>query len=177
MSVEPEIPPPGFGPEPGWTPLAMPRRFGKGRSFVSGDTESDAIRIYYYLRESDGVFCAKLWVGYGAEGPADHAHGGSMAAILDEAMGFAAWVAGHPVVAATITINFLRSLPLNRIVHVEAWVDAVEDVKVSTFGRILDPENGHRYADGQGLFIERPLEYFGDLAAAKGMAKTAEKLG
>lgn len=164
-------PPAGFGPEPGWTPLPIPRKFGNGRSFVSGDTESDAIRIYYYQRDSDRALCAKLWVGYGAEGPANHAHGGSMAAVLDEAMGFAAWVSGHPVVAASITINFLRSLPLERIVQVEAWVDAVEDTKVSTIGRILDAGDGRRYCEGQGLFIERPIEFFGDLASAKGLAK------
>jgi len=157
--------PPEFGPEPGWSVLPMPRNFGKGKSFVSGDPDSNAIRIFYYRRDEDGHFLGKLKVGYDAEGPADHAHGGSMAAILDEAMGFSAWVEGHPVVAASITINFLKSLPLERLAIVEAFVDDVEGNKVRCLGKIKDATDGHTYADGQGLFIKQPLERFGDLAA------------
>jgi acyl-coenzyme A thioesterase PaaI-like protein len=143
--------------------MPMPRNFGKGKSFVSGEIETDRIKIFYFRRDSDGALCAKLRIGYGAEGPINHAHGGSMAAILDEGMGFACWIAGHPVVAASITINFLRSLPLEKLVHLEAWVEDVADNKVSTLGRILDPETGQRYAEGSGLFIKRPIEFFGNL--------------
>lgn len=142
----------------------MPRSFGRGKSFVSGDIETDRVKIFYYRRDADGALMAKLSVGYGAEGPPDHAHGGSMAAILDEGMGFSAWIAGHPVVAASITINFLKKLPLEKVVQLEAWVDAVEDNKVQTHGRILDPGSGHKYAEGQGLFIIQPIEFFGDLS-------------
>lgn len=158
--------PAGYEGEPGWTHVPMPRSFGKGKSFVSGDIDTDRVKIFYYRRESDGALMAKLSIGYGAEGPPDHAHGGAMAAILDEGMGFSAWIAGHPVVAASITINFLKKLPLEKVLTLEAWVDAVEDSKVQTHGRIFDPVSGHRYAEGQGLFIEQPLDSFGDLARA-----------
>lgn len=158
--------PAGYGPEPGWSPLAMPRSFGKGRSFVSGEIDTDRIRIFYFRRDADGALMAKLSIGYGAEGPPGHAHGGSIAAIMDEGMGFSAWVSGHPVVAASININFLKKLPLEKIVTLEAWVDAVEDSKVQTIGRITDPGSGHKYAEAQGLFIEQPLSAFGDLVKA-----------
>ncbi len=163
-----------FGPEPGWSPLQMPRNFGAGRSFVSGDTEGDRLRIWYYRRDSDGMFFAKVWFGYGAEGPPGHAHGGSMAAVLDEAMGFAAWVEGHPVVAATITINFRKRLPLERVLRVECFVDVVDDKKVTTKGKIFDPESGTVYAEGEGTFVKQPIESFGKLVRAANEKKRLE---
>lgn len=171
MSGEHHVPE-AYGPEPGWTFIPMPRSFGKGKSFVSGDTDSDRVTIYYYRRDSDGALCAKLTVGYGAEGPPGYAHGGCMAAILDEGMGFSGWIAGRPVIAASININFLRKLPLETVVQLEAWVDAVEENKVSTIGRLFDPHTGHRFAEGQGLFIEQPLSFFGNLEGVKGLAES-----
>jgi acyl-coenzyme A thioesterase PaaI-like protein len=163
--------PEAYGPEPGWTYVPMPRSFGKGKSFVSGETDSDRVTIYYYLRESDGTLCAKFSVGYGAEGPPGYAHGGCMAAILDEGMGFVGWVAGHPIIAASITINFLRKLPLEKVLHLEARIDAIADNKVTTLGKLYDPETGNCFADGQGLFIEQPIEFFGELAGVRGIGR------
>lgn len=150
-------------PDPGWRPLAMPRSFGEGRSFVSGEVEGDRLLIHYYQRESDQALCAKVWFGLGAEGPPGHAHGGSMAAVMDEAMGFVGWVAGFPVVAASITIHFRRKLPLGKVLIVEAWIDRKEAGKVYTKGKIHDPGTGHVFCEGEGTFIERPMDYFGAL--------------
>ena len=153
-----------FQPEPGWQVLPFPRKFGEGRSFVSGDIDGDRLRIWYFLRDDDGMLCAKVWFGMGAEGPPGHAHGGSMAAVLDEAMGFAGWVAGHPVVAATITITFHHKLPLEKVLHVEAWVSNVENKKIIAKGRIFDPETERVFTESEGLFIVQPIEKFGMLS-------------
>lgn len=150
-----------FLPEAEWTPLSMPRSFGRGRSFVSGHAEGEAIRIHYFLRESDKALTAKVWFGWDAEGPPGHAHGGSMAAVLDECMGFCCWVNGHPVVAATITINFRKSLPLHHVYLAEAKITGLDGTKVYAEGKILDPASGTVFSDGTGLFIIQPLERFG----------------
>jgi hypothetical protein len=151
-------------PEPGWQPLPMPRQFGDGRSFVSGEPDGDRLRVHYYKRQADGALMAKVWFGLGAEGPPGHAHGGSMAAVLDEAMGFAAWVAGKPVVAASITIHFRKRLPLGRVLIVETLITSVAESKVQTTGRIFDPESGRVFCEGEGLFIEQSMDSFGALA-------------
>jgi len=171
MSEEIASIPAEFRPEPGWSVLHMPRVFGTGRSFVSGDIDGDRLRIWYYRRDSDGALIAKVWFGPGAEGPPGHAHGGSMAAVLDEAMGFAAWVDGHPVVAATITINFVRRLPLEKVLLVECRVTLAEDRKVLTSGRIFDPETGQEFSRGEGTFVKQPMESFGRLTEAIESAK------
>lgn len=164
-----------FRGEPGWEVLTMPRQFGAGRSFVSGEPEGDRLRIYYYLRTEDAALCAKVWFGMGAEGPPGHAHGGSMAAVLDEAMGFIAWVSGHPVVAANINITFRKRLPLEQVLEVEAWIHGVEDGKVVTRGRIHDPASSRVFAEGEGLFIEQPIESFGSLIETRHLARKEQE--
>lgn len=154
-------PPAAFGPEPGWVHLNMPRSWGKGRSFVSGDTGDDRLRVWYYTDEREPrVLYAKVCFGPGAEGPPNHAHGGSMAAVLDEAMGFCAWAFGHKVVAASITINFQKRLPLEQVMVVRAALERVENTRVRTISRIYDPISGTQFATGEGLFVKQSFESF-----------------
>lgn len=154
---------PVFVPRPGWNPVNFPRTFGRGRSFVSGETAGDRLIVHYYAEEPPSSLHALAWFGPGAEGPPDHAHGGSMAAVLDEGMGFSCWHAGHPVVAATITINFRQRLPL-RVVHaVECRVLHVEGKKVYTKGRIYNLTSDEEYATAEGLFIVQSLASLGDV--------------
>ncbi len=158
MQAEPEFHPPAH-----WEPASFPRRFGVGRSFVSGDEDGDRLRIHYYADTVRQEFCALAWWGVGAEGPPGHAHGGSMAAVLDEVMGFAAWYEGHPVVAATITVHFRKRLPLGEVLAVRARVCSIEGAKVKTSGRIESLDGTTCYSEAEGIFVERPLDEFGDL--------------
>lgn len=153
--------PPRFVPLPGWKPAEFPRSFGTGRSFVSGETAGDRLIVHYYEEADPAVLHALAWFGPGAEGPPGHAHGGGMAAVLDEAMGFSAWHAGHPVVAATITVNFRRKLPLGVVRGVTCRVERVDDRKVYTRGQIYDLHGGAVFTDAEGLFIIQPLDAFG----------------
>ena len=105
-----------------------------------------------------------------------------MAAVLDEAMGAAAWMAGHTVVAARVTINFRSMLSLESEVLLEAWVDRVEGRKVITRSRLVDRAGGC-CAEGEGLFVVLDAERFGafaDRAAetlGKALAPTATRRG
>lgn len=149
--------------EDGWVPIEPLESVGTGRSFVSGEPNGDRLRVRYFRRERDGALVAKIWFGPGAEGPPGHAHGGSMAAVLDEAMGAGAWMAGYQVLAAKLTTEFRRMLPLNTELMLDAWVDRVDGRKVKTRGRLYG-QGGELYAEGEGLFIVLEAERFGPLA-------------
>lgn len=151
---------PRFSPPDRWTTINFPRTLGEGRSFVSGETSGDRLIVHYYASEEDVSLHALAWWGPGAEGPPGHAHGGSMAAVLDEGMGFAAWHRGYPVVAATITVNFRQRLPLGVVHGVACEVVRVERTKVFTAGRIYNLDSGEEYANAEGLFIVQSLESF-----------------
>jgi acyl-coenzyme A thioesterase PaaI-like protein len=82
-----------------------------------------------------------------------------MAAVLDEAMGFAAWMSGHAVVARRLTTEFLAMMPLETVFTLEAWVTRVEERFVHTRGRLLDGRR-HVRAEAEGLFVVVGLERF-----------------
>ncbi|MFW5968743.1 MAG: PaaI family thioesterase [Persicimonas sp.] len=125
-----------------------------GRSFIAGPHAADDIlRVRWYLREADDVVVGKAWFGPGAQGPPGHAHGGSTAAILDEALGCACWIAGHPVVAAELNTKFHRMVPLERVHTAEATVERVDGRKIYPTGRLLG-DDGTVYAEATGLFVE-----------------------
>src|SRR5687767_9779706 len=109
----------------GCTPIDAFAAVGTHRSFVSGDPESKLIRVRYFRRDADGALVGTAWFGDAVEGPPGHAHGGSIAALMDEAMGLAAWVAGHTVVAGKISVEFLRMVPLGRVARFECHVESV----------------------------------------------------
>ena len=88
----------------------------------------------------------------GAEGPPGHAHGGSVAAVLDEAMGAAAWSGGYPSIAARIEVDFRLPVPLGIDAVVEMEVERVEGRKVTTRARLLDAD-GRVLAESSGLFV------------------------
>ncbi len=127
-------------------------RLAGGGAFVSGDPQSDRLRVRYFPRQHDNVLVALVWFGPGTEGPPGHAHGGSVASALDEAMGGAAWHAGLPVVAARLTIDFREMVPIGIEATIEARIDRVDGRKVRTRGRLTDGA-GRVYAEGEGLFI------------------------
>lgn len=164
MSRELAIPP-AVVPEPGWTPIDPFRLEGGAGSFVTGrgrdgePPDGDRLRVRYFLRAGDSRLVGRAWFGPGAQGPPGHAHGGAIAAVLDEAMGAAAWVAGHVAVAARLDTSFLRMLPLGTDATLEAWVEREQGRKIWTAGRLLDGA-GEPFATASGLFIELPPERF-----------------
>jgi acyl-coenzyme A thioesterase PaaI-like protein len=163
---------PAVVPEAGWTPIEPFRIEGGSGSFVTGDAQGNRLRVRYFLRDADGRLVGRAWFGAGAQGPPGHAHGGSIAAVLDEAMGAAAWVAGHLAVAARLDTSFQRMLPLGTDATLEGWVEREEGRKIWTAGRLLDG-GGKPFASATGLFIELPPDRFRPLldraAAAAGV--------
>lgn len=153
------ITPPELKGEKGWTELKIPYSFGIGRSFIIGDRSSDRIRAKYFKKDSDNSFAARIWFGPSTEGPPGHVHGGSMAAVLDEAMGISAWLSGHTVVSAKITVEYRKLLPLCTLATIEANVVSAEGKKVIAKGKLYD-KDGTVYTESEGLFINVPTKKF-----------------
>jgi len=147
--------------EAGWKELIFPKEYGIGKSFVGGDSSSKRLKVKYFIRKSDKRFFAKVYFGELAQGPPSHAHGGSMAAVLDEAMGLGAWAANYSAVAAKITIEYIAMLPLNTVTIVETWIEKTEGRKIWMKGEIRNVE-GKVFSKGEGLYVSLPIEKFGN---------------
>ncbi len=150
-------------PEPGWTPITALPDFGEGQPFLTGDTAGNRLRVAYFLREHDKAVCARAWFGWAAEGPPGHAHGGGIFTVLDETMGLAAWSSGYLAVAASITIQFKKKVPLGTDATVEAWVCRAQGRKVFTRALLRDPLNDCICAEAEGLYIVQSLDQFGTI--------------
>lgn len=155
----------------GWTRVRLPQMV-MDQSFVSGDSTGERVVVRYYRNDADRSLVAKALVGPGTQGPPGHVHGGCMASLLDEAMGGAAWMAGHQSVAAELKTRFRNMLPIGTRLLIEARVDSVDGRKVRTKGN-LRSEDGTTFAEGEALFITLDPNKFGALAAEASRIFTA----
>jgi acyl-coenzyme A thioesterase PaaI-like protein len=154
MSVLPTVSAtaPPVQPEPGWVACWPFPEVGPDVSFVSSGPTGGRLRVAYFRRVGDDVLVGRAWFGPETQGPPGHAHGGSIAAVLDETLGAVAWAAGHPVVVASLKVDFRLMLPLGTDATFETWIEQAEGRKIHTRGRLLAP-SGEVLAEGRALCV------------------------
>jgi acyl-coenzyme A thioesterase PaaI-like protein len=133
-------------------------------TFVSGDPSNHRLSIRYFQCEDDRSLLGKVIFGPGTQGPPNHAHGGSMAALLDEAMGGSAWLAGFPVVAAQLNITFRTMLPLGTRCLVKARVLEVDGRKIKTTAELCSAQDAKVFCKGEALFVTLDHKKIGQLS-------------
>jgi uncharacterized protein (TIGR00369 family) len=124
---------------------------GHGSCYICGRDNPGGLGLQFRL--SGGRIRAAFTLDARQQGPPRHAHGGCLSAVLDEAMGAAAWCAGHPVVAARLEVDFRRAVPLGVPLEAEAWVVRADGRKVWTESE-LRIAGGPVATRARGLFIE-----------------------
>ena len=137
--------------DPGWKLLPVPESLTQN-GFVSGDPGGQRLTLMLFGQETDRSVLARVLFGPSSQGPPGHAHGGSMAAVLDETMGAAAWVSGNKVVAVELIVRFKTMLPLGSRCVVETQIESVSGRKVRVTARLQSPE-GEVFAEGEDLFV------------------------
>ena len=137
--------------EVGWEPFDAPALVGETLRFVSGDRTGNRFRMSYF-RDQEQNLVARVWFGPVTEGPPDHAHGGSIAAVLDEVLGLAAWADGHKVVVGNLNVNFRQLLPIQTVVQVNTKIVSVQGRKIMVHGEVCSLD-GTIYATGECLCI------------------------
>jgi acyl-coenzyme A thioesterase PaaI-like protein len=137
--------------EVGWESFDAPALVGETLRFVSGDRTGNRFRMSYF-RDQEQHLVARVWFGPVTEGPPDHAHGGSIAAVLDEVLGLAAWAAGHKIVVGNLNVSFRQLLPIQTVVQVNTKIVSVQGRKIMVHGEVCSLE-GTTYATGECLCI------------------------
>jgi acyl-coenzyme A thioesterase PaaI-like protein len=133
-----------------WTPIHPFPRQAK-RSFVTDSPDGDRLRVSYFRRGDEPVLRARVWFGPGTEGPPGYAHGGSVAAALDESIGGAAWMMGHRVVVARLVVDFRKPVPLGTDAFLESSVVNVDGRKVACRARLTS--GATVLAEAEGLCV------------------------
>lgn len=139
-------------PEPDWTPVE-PFPFAEaGRPFTGLARVRDVLSLRYF-KKPDGALVALASFGPGAEGAPGQAHGGAILTALDEALGAAAWAAGHQVLTARLTTEFRKPVPVGALLLAETTLRARRHRIVFVEGRLLGAD-GAVYASADGRFME-----------------------
>lgn len=89
------------------------------------------------------------------------AHGGILAAAMDEILGTSAWLLGNHYVTGRLETDFLRPVPVGSRVHLMARCTGVHGRKayIEGEGRINDPD-GPVAVRAAAVFIAVPPEHF-----------------
>ncbi|MDQ1704941.1 MAG: hypothetical protein QOF18_1307 [Frankiaceae bacterium] len=82
------------------------------------------------------------------EGPPGHVHGGLVAAMFDELLGFAQLSPGF---TAYLHVNYRKPTPLNTPLQLAAWVESIDGRKRLVRGECY--ADGVLLTDAEGLFI------------------------
>lgn len=122
-----------------------------GRCFVCGPDNSLGVQF----QEVNGLIRATVRFTEDHQGPPGYTHGGSTAAVLDEAMGVAVWAAGMKVVAVHLSVDYRKPVPLGQEVMVTAWVEERAERRAHTIGEIRLPDQAVAVA-ARGIFVEAP---------------------
>lgn len=124
------------------------------KALVNGTAFSRLLGARFTV-EDDGSIRADVVVGESLEGPPGYAHGGTLVALLDEAMGAAVWYAGYRVLAVHLASDFKRPVPLGAAIRVVGQVERRDGRKVFTSGAIFLPDETLAVS-GSGIFVEAP---------------------
>jgi acyl-coenzyme A thioesterase PaaI-like protein len=82
------------------------------------------------------------------------AHGGLVALMLDEAVGWAAWHSGHPGVTGRLQVSYRRPLKLGEPIRIVGKVDSMRRTLVYTSAFIENRDDHSRVADATATLME-----------------------
>jgi len=144
-----------------------------GPCFVCGSPNSPSMGVTWYANDDQTIF-AEVTLNDAQQGPPGLAHGGASAALLDESMGAAVWLAGYRVASVNLNISYRKPVPLGQPFKVTAQVNERNGKKVTAVGEIRLAD-GTLAVSGEGVFVQAP-QLFNGLGAGSRSADEAMEI-
>lgn len=113
----------------------------------------------------DGTVSTDLCCGSEHEGGSGVAHGGWVADVLDELVGHVPLLHGQLAVTGRLSIEFLRPVPVDRMLRGTAVVTGREGSRWFVDARLHLQAGGALLAVGQGVLVERDLAHYSRFAS------------
>jgi acyl-coenzyme A thioesterase PaaI-like protein len=88
------------------------------------------------------------------------AHGGAIAGVCDELLGFTVWLIGAPAVTRALTIDYLAPVPLREIHRITAKVDMEKGRAIHVSAKGVS-SGGKLSFTASGIYVRVPFEHFG----------------
>ena len=108
----------------------------------------------------DGVMEVTLSSSRENEAGIDIAHGGWTAAVMDDLLGHLGAAQGVFAVTASLTVEFLRPVPIERPLRARAWCETSEGGRRLHKAELTLAATGAVLARGQGVFVERDRTHY-----------------
>lgn len=140
---------------------APPPDGGRMRHFqecvVSGEANPMGVAMAV-RREADRVV-ADVHLGAAFEGAPRRAHGGIVAAVFDDIMGYVLLIHRTPAFTGQLEVTYLSPTPVEADLVATAWLERRQDRKLWTTAT-LETSGGDLIARSEGLFIAVAAERF-----------------
>ena len=120
-----------------------------GHCFGCGPLNSEGLRLVF-APGAEGA-SVEFEVPARFQSWAGMVHGGIVALLLDEAVGWAAWHAGHPGVTGRLQVRYRRPLKLGEPVRIVGKVDRMRRTLVYASAYIENRDDGSRVADATAV--------------------------
>jgi len=127
-------------------------RMQKNYCFACGKNNAEGMHLKFTYDEDRDCFVCRFRLGKRYTGPPGHCHGGIIATILDEAMGKVNKLRHVVALTSTITVDYLKPVPLNKPLRVESREVRVRGRYHTNAAEILSSK-GEVLAHSKGLFI------------------------
>ena len=136
-------------------------RLQKNFCFACGKNNPEGMRLRFSYDEERDCFLCRFRLTKRYTGPPGHAHGGIIATILDEAMGKVNKLRHVVALTSSITVDYLKPVPLNQPLRVESREVSVHGRYHTNEAEILN-QKGEVLARSKGRFIAiDPHKMFG----------------
>jgi acyl-coenzyme A thioesterase PaaI-like protein len=135
--------------------------------FGCGPRNQAGLHLRCVLTE-EGV-AGRVMLGLQHEGGPGIAHGGIVAAVLDDLFGFLLYRLGFAMVTVRLEIDYRRPIVLDVEYGGAARIESREGRKVWCSGELLDGE-GSVMAQARGLFLRVGAEHFARAGGTRGAA-------
>lgn len=135
--------------------------------------EAQEAGLHLVPTAGEGVtLTGQLLVTQAHQGAPGLAHGGLIATVFDETLGFLLWLLALPAVTAKLETQYRAPVPIGRRLHIAAQCTGVAGRKVYTYGQgRLDGPEGPVVAEASGLFVVVPLEHFTRYAPVEALGR------
>lgn len=124
-----------------------------GHCFGCGQLNPDGLQLSF-SPVGDGTSAAFYEVPKRFQSWAGMAHGGIVSLMLDEAVGWAAWHAGHPGVTGRLAVSLRRPLKLGERVRIVGRVESIRRTLVYVSAFVENASNQSRVADATATLVE-----------------------
>src|SRR3954451_5257651 len=125
---------------------------------VSGDANPMGLDVQFF-REGDEAVSRTL-LGPAFEGAPNRAHGGVVAAVFDDLMGFVLGIVEAPAYTAELTVRYRKPTPVNEEIEFRARLVDRNGRRLRIQAEATDSE-GNKVATAEALFLTIPKEKFG----------------